>query len=185
MKLGIDLDGVVYPFDEAFRHYVTTYRGFDPARCTAPKRWSFYEDWGLTTAEFMELLAAGVDEDVIFTWGDPYPGAKESLERLKAAGHSLHVITDRTVGSPGVAQYATVAWLAVHGIPYDTITFAADKTIANVQAHVDDKIENYLAMDKVGCWAFLLTRPWNTTPLGDYYWRVTGLPDFAEKVLSR
>jgi hypothetical protein len=182
VKLGIDLDGVCYDFIGAYRHYLANHLGWNPRDCPEPTVWECYTQWNLDVADFVRILNEGVDAGVIFTHGDPYPGSRDALFRLRDAGHTLHVITDRNVGRPGAAQQATAAWLAQHDLPYDSLTFSADKTIVQTDAMIDDKIENYRALDKVGCWSYLLDRPWNQK--AGYYQRVADLGEFADRILT-
>lgn len=182
MKVGIDLDGVCYDFGASLAYYLTTHCGWDPARCTPPARWEFYEDWGLPLPEFLATCAAGVDAGVVFTHGDPLPGVKDALDRLAAAGHSLHIITDR---ARGAAQAATAQWLTAHDLPYDTLTFAADKTVLWTEVMVDDKRANIDALEEAGTWGYLMDRPWNQYEgVLPRYRRVADLTEFADAVLA-
>lgn len=157
MRVGIDADGVMYDFAASWAHFL----GIPHPN---PQRWEFYEDdhcGGYTAAEFVNTCHAGVDAGVIFTHGDPYPNTREALQWIKAAGHTIHIVTDRSFGSPGASAAATIAWLRRHDLPFDHITFTADKTVANVDVMVDDKPENYHALEAAGVRAYLLTRAWN------------------------
>ena len=62
---------------------------------------------------------------------DPIAGAKEALQELKNAGHTIVIYTAR-----GWAEYnVTRHWLDEHGIPYDAIHMG--KPIAHVW--IDDR----------------------------------------------
>jgi FMN phosphatase YigB (HAD superfamily) len=162
MRVGIDLDGVCYDFAASVREYLCNTAGtHDPEVCTDPQRWEFYEDWGLDLAAFLDAFHAGVDAGVIFTHGDPHTNTAEAFARIKAAGHSIHIVTDRAMGSPGASEAATAAWLDRHGLPFDSLTFSPDKTVVNLDVMVDDKLSNYDALEAAGVRAYLLTRPWN------------------------
>ncbi len=161
-RVGIDLDGVCYNFSASVREYLTnTARTHQPHTCTDPTRWEFYEDWGLNLDAFLDTCHAGVEAGVIFTHGEPYPNTAEAFHRIKSAGHSIHVITDRSFGSNGASEAATRAWLDRHGLPFDSLTFSPDKTIVRIDTMVDDKPSNYAALTAVGVDAYLLSRPWN------------------------
>lgn len=161
MRVGIDLDGVCYDFAASFRNHLITNEGFP--RWWTPKatRWEFYEDWGFTLDEFMRHFRDGVNKEIIFWQGTPYDGVREAFQNIKAAGHSIHIVTDRKVGSPGKAERSTVYWLNRYDLPYDSLTFSADKTVVNLDVMVDDKPANYEALTTAGVDAHLLTRPWN------------------------
>lgn len=162
MRVGIDLDGVCYDFAASVRAYLCgTLRTHKPTDCPDPTRWEFYEDWGLDLDTFLSTFHAGVDDGVIFAHGQPYARTAEAFGWIKAAGHTIHIVTDRSMGRPGASERATVAWLAQHGLEYDSLTFSADKTVARLDVMVDDKLSNYYALEAAGVEAWLLTRAWN------------------------
>lgn len=195
-RIGIDLDGVCYPFVDVLRQWMTdrpdsviinrAEGALDPEKFTEPTRWEFYKDWGMTTPEFLRICSDATDSGYMFTVGDPMPGVYDALRMLANAGHTLHAITDRTFGSPGVAAGSTIAWTARHGLPFSTFTFGADKAVAaGVDLMVDDKPENIHAMREAGVEARLVTAKWNrrfdTLGRAD---RVNDLMDFALRVLD-
>lgn len=182
MRVGIDLDGVCYDFAASVREYLCHTAGtHEPSQCADPLRWEFYEDWGLDLPAFLDAFHAGVDAGVIFSHGDPHPNVAEAFARIKAAGHSIHIVTDRSMGQPGASEAATAAWLARHGLTFDSLTFTADKTAVRLDVMVDDKLANYYALEAAGVDAWLLTRAWNqhdTAPTQ----RVLDLLHFAEVI---
>jgi hypothetical protein len=157
MRVGFDVDGVLYNWHASLRQFL----GFDLDRAPDPTAWHFHEQWGVTKEELGRAAMDGVDAGVVLTWGVPLPGAKETMDRIKALGHTIHIVTDRSAGEPGNAQAATIKWLHAHDLPYDTVTFARDKTIANVDMFIDDKLDNYDALQMAGTLVYLLDRPWN------------------------
>lgn len=182
LRVGLDLDGVCYDFSGSLRQHLVTNVGgawtaFD---FPDPDCWEFYEDWGLDLGAFLLHCHDGVDAGVIFSHGDPLPRVREACQWIKAAGHSIHVVTDRSFGKPGAAARATLDWLARHEIQYDSVTFSADKTIAAVDVMVDDKPENYAALTAAGVDAYLLSQPWNMHVEGAQ--RVLDLLHFAEVI---
>ncbi|GAB3863265.1 5'-nucleotidase [Nocardioides maradonensis] len=181
MRIGIDLDGVCYDFSASLRTYLEMSGGL-PDGCVYADvlRWEFYEDWGFSLDEFKQLCHDGVNAGVIFTHGDPFPGVHEAFSRIRVAGHTIHIVTDRSFGRPGAAAAATIDWLARHDLSFDSITFTADKTVAGVDAMVDDKPENYAALRDAGVDAHLLTRPWNQHIPGAQ--RVLDLLHFSEVI---
>lgn len=162
MRVGIDLDGVCYDFSASLRAYLDASGGLpDGCSYADPRRWEFYEDWGFSLVQFKQLCNDGVDAGFVFSYGDPFPRVAEAFAWIKAAGHSIHIVTDRSFGQPGASAAATIQWLARHELPFDSITFSSDKTVAGVDVMVDDKPENYAALRGAGVDAYLLTRPWN------------------------
>lgn len=181
LRVGIDLDGVVYDFAESLRNHLLVKDSWARAAdYPPPTRWEFYEDWGYGLHEFVFECNRGVNAGIIFNTGKPFTGAAEAFERIRAAGHSIHIVTDRTFGKPGQAALHTIAWLHRWDLHYDSITFASDKTIADVDVMVDDRPENFHALTKAGVDAWLLTRPWNQHV--DTNRRVLDLLHFAEVI---
>jgi hypothetical protein len=161
MRVGIDLDGVCYDFAGSLRKYLVSRSLRQPHECPDAQRWEFYEDWGITLDQFLDHCHAAVDAGIVFKTGTPYSGTREAFQAIKSAGHSIHIVTDRTFGKPGASAAATLGWLARHGLEFDSITFSADKTVAQLDVMVDDKPSNYAALEAAGVEAYLLTRPWN------------------------
>lgn len=175
MRVGIDLDGVCYDFANSVRAYLNQPH-------PDPERWEFYEDWGLSLDDFLGVCHDGVDAGVIFSHGDPYANVAEAFGILAAAGHSIHIVTDRSFGSSGASAAATAAWLDRHGLRYDSLTFSADKTIVKLDVMVDDKPANYVALEAAGVESYLLTRAWNKQVPNAR--RVLDLLHFAEVVCA-
>jgi len=163
MKIGIDLDGVVYNFTSAWEQYVTREverarnKGaicpmwayelaarFPEALPAIGKDWNFYETYGIDWDCFVEICDDGVNEDFIFRLGEPIEDSVEGIKELKRLGHSIHIITHRFFGE--FSHYSTEQWLKMHDIPYDTLTFAKDKSIVGVDLLLDDLPQNLDSM---------------------------------------
>jgi 5'(3')-deoxyribonucleotidase len=176
LRIGVDLDGVVYPFDEVFLEYCVA-RGLVAREQIKPaNRVDFFVDYGLSLGTFFDLCEQGIAEQVIFLQGDPYPGAREALAELKSLG-SVHIITHRLM--PGAAQ-TTADWCRSHGIEYDSIHFDSNKTCVETDYMIEDNIDNYDDLDNYGCIVYLLNRPWNQ--VDDNRRRVDSLDEFVEAV---
>ena len=162
MRIGFDLDGVWYDFRQSLSDYLVATGRSDCTVANAAPHWDFFKGWGMSVGEFMEAYRESVDCEFMFINGEPYPGAVESSAILANAGHSIHVVTDRSVGSKrGASSILTAKWLAENGFIFDSLTFTSDKTSVHTDAFVDDRAENYLALKAAGVNAYLLTRPWN------------------------
>lgn len=177
-RIGIDLDGVAYDFAASLKAYLESLGGLRDY--PEPKRWEFYEDWGFDLHGFLRLCHDGVDAGIIFTHGDPYPNTREAFDRIKAAGHTIHIVTDRSFGTNGASEAATRAWLDRHELPFDSLTFTSDKTIVKLDRMVDDKPQNVEDLSCAGVETYMLTRSWNR----DYPYtaRVLDLLHYAEVV---
>ena len=179
-RVGLDLDGCFYDFAAALRHYLVICHGYTPEELPDATRWEFYLDWGLSLEEFLTLCHQGAD--FIFTTGHVMPGAREAAFDLYEAGFELHVITDRSFGTPGVSRRATERWLVREFIPHHSLTIAADKTAIWTDYMVDDRPENYDALAAAGTQVYLLDRPWNRhhhVPR-----RVHSMAEFAAAVIA-
>lgn len=158
MKIGFDCDGILYNWHASVRQHL----GLTEEQAPDPTEWHFHESWGMTGQEFFAAICAGVEAGVVMTFGDPMDGAKEAFDRLRAAGHTIHIVTDcGNAGPPGMAQGARIKWLTDHGLKFDTITFGKDKTIADVDFFLDDKPENHQMMKDQHVASYLLDQPWN------------------------
>ena len=182
MRIGLDLDGCLYNFEDSVRQYLAGH-GYPRELMPDPERWSFHEDWGLTLEAFKTTCNRGVNDGVIFNYGRPYDGVTESVQRIRDAGHTIHVITARFYGEPGVAQMLTVSWLARYSIPFDTITFSHDKTVVPTDFMIEDNIRNYDALEEAGTCAVLMDRAWNRGTPEDYRrLRAFDMPHFADMI---
>lgn len=112
MRVGIDLDGVLYPFMETFCELA----GLEPPD---PCPWDFFRPLGMSEPEFWEkvrhlTLTEGLyARDVQFP-----PDAHQALRELRDRGHRLEIVTarlhhDRALNDAIITQ--TFAWLRNSG----------------------------------------------------------------------
>lgn len=190
LQIGLDLDGVCYDFVASVRRYLVT-QGHDARKLADAQRWEFFTDWGLSIDEFLDACHDGVDADIVFATGDPFPGTAEAVSRILSAGHEVHIVTDRSFGrqlnAAGVpgdrSREHTVTWLAGAGIDYTSLTISADKTVVPTDLFIEDRDKNYYALDAAGVDVWLIDRPWNQHVNTNR--RVATLHDFADVVLAR
>lgn len=177
MRVGFDLDGVIYDFRKAQSEYEVA-RG--NAGCTLERacdHWNYFEGWGWSVDQWLAAYAEGVDAGHILWTGAPLPGARGAFWALRDAGHTIHIVTDRSVGAN--PQGATRAWLARHGFEYDSLTFSRDKTVARVDVFIEDRLENADALNAAGIPCYLINRPWNRRQ--DDRLRVDTLAEFVAR----
>lgn len=187
LRVGFDLDGVCYNFADSLRRYLINAGIRTEAEIPTgeTKRWNFYEDWGFTLEEFLQHCHDGADAGYIFT-GPTRPGAVEAMNTLHDAGHKIFIVTDRAFGShPGISKLNTFDWLEGNGFRYHSVTFSADKTVIPTDVFIDDKLENYDALDATGTEVYLLNRPWNMHVLPDDRRRIDSLEEFVRIVMSK
>lgn len=178
-RIGIDLDGVAYDFGAALKKFLVDHEGFDEALLGETKVWDFFLEWGLSLESYLDYYAKGVDAGVVLLHGDPHEGCRWFMNRLREDGHTLHIVTYRTVGRR--ATQNTMEWLQRESIPYDSITFSKDKTIVNNDFFIEDNLDNFHALNRAGIVCYLMDRPWNeiedvynrrVSGWEDFYWRI-------------
>jgi 5'(3')-deoxyribonucleotidase len=184
MRVGFDLDGVLFNFGQSVKEYLEAI-GKDDLWKSGPNPkpfWDFYKDWKWTTPQFLQFCNDGADAGYIFR-GNVRENAVEAVWAVKNAGHRIIIITDRQFGTtPSVSHEATKAWWKEYGFPeYDELHFSADKTCVKTDVFVEDKAENFESLLAVGTPCYLITRPWNEDhPAGDY--RISDVVEYPERV---
>jgi hypothetical protein len=179
--IGVDLDGVCYPFVPVLRAHVMAHTGRPFVTLPDPTAFDFAAQWSMTTAELLGWMRHAVSEGALFAAGDPYPGVVSGLRRLAAAGHRIHVVTDRP---DGPARDRTRAWLRRHQVTFHDLTFTADKTGVGADVFIEDKPSNYAALVAAGVDTYLRSHPYNAhvrTPPGR---RVASFTAFTARVLA-
>ena len=174
----------MYDFGNSVRRYLDSVGrpyGFKDGK-HEPHTWNFFEYWGMTVQDFVQICHDGVDAGYIFS-GPARPNAAEAVERVHALGHEVIIITDRQFGSdPRNSHAATTEWLADHEIEYDELVFSANKTCIPTDTFVEDKLENYDALTAAGVKTYLITRDWNKVEDGDARNRILDVLDYAKAI---
>lgn len=185
MRVGFDLDGVLFNFGTSVHDYlIATGRGdlWKSGEDLKP-RWDFYkafrDSW--SDEEFVRFCNEGADAGYIFR-GNVRDNAVDAVKAVKDAGHEIIVITDRQFGTtPEVSHRATIEWWEEYGFPaYDEIHFSADKTCVPTDIFIEDKISNFEALWDVGTPCFLVSRPWNEER--DTIYRISDVSEYPAKV---
>lgn len=158
--VGIDLDGVIYPFVDAFGFYCKERLGV--SSLPTPTHWHFYEDWGLDSETFNAWLLEATKTNQIFSSSHPYKGVVEAWKELRDMGVKIHILTAR----PQSAWGQTVEWLSTHNLHVDSLHFGDTKgflsKIATGKAVLlDDQIVYYEEAEKAGIIPCFVTRDWN------------------------
>ena len=157
MKIGLDLDGVVFDFhkpfvDEINRRYGKNLRVED---------WTDYNftNSGLTIEELWQLVES-VSKSGGFCDLDLIEGAVENLEEI-SKNNSIHVITHRLYR----AKQDAVALLEDYNVPYDSISFTGEKDrtgkILELDLAIDDTPKMCLKYQGAGIHPLLFHQPWN------------------------
>lgn len=140
MKIGIDIDDVLYPW-YATAHLLCERAGItNGAKATT---WAPHESYGCTRDQWHDVLAAGAISGELYNQ-TPYAGVAFQLLRLQAEGHTVHLVTARGFLANGdLIKRHTVEWLAEHRIPHDSLTFSKDKRLVVTDWFLDDAVHNY------------------------------------------
>lgn len=164
LKIGVDLDEVVYPFVSVFRRWLVEERGIRTAEeCPHPTHWGFFKEWGLTTDSFMEEFVASINAGYVFHVGEPLPGSIEGLHQLAERGHELIFITARHIpGAEAQARRATLKWLASHDVALSGLCISDDKGALQTDIFLEDAEHNYDSLEADGeTMPLLFTQRWN------------------------
>lgn len=183
MRIGWDLDGVEHAFERGYFDAIHALGLAEKFPCLevfpdyAVTEWNWFYKFGMTLEDFLDVANRGADHGIIFT-GYRIGNGRDLMKKLRAAGHTIHIVTDRSFGStPDVSKKLTTNFLEHYGYEYDSLTFSRDKTVVPTDYFIDDKLENYDALDKVGTKVYLLNRKWNEQ--NDTRRRVDSVEEFA------
>lgn len=160
-RVGIDLDGVCYDFVGVLESWLRNSMNAEDFNFGPSTRWEFYEDWGMDLQDFIYHCNRGVNAGFIFKLGGVINDAVAQLQRLRDAGHTIVLITDRSFGAEDMSRKNTMAWLAREGLVWDEIHFTANKASVRVDYMIDDKPDNVVAMFTANVDAWLMKTPWN------------------------
>jgi hypothetical protein len=192
MRVGFDSDGVLDNFSDGVRNAMGAlgYGHLWKSGPTPKSFWNYYEDWSnpdgsrWTFAQFKEVVDWGVDNGYVFT-GHWREGAVEAVQKVADLGHKIIIITDRSFGSSPINSHRnTIRAYAEAGILYDEIHFTADKTSVPVDVMVEDKVENFLALEAAGVETYLITRAWNED-FGPHPRRISCVMDYADIIEAK
>lgn len=179
--VGIDMDGVVYPFITAFRRYCEERLG--RLFLEEPTHWNFFEDWGLDSDTFQTWLKEAALSHNVFASEMPYPTVLEAWELFRANNIKIHILTAR----PQEAWGQTADWLQKYGLTVDSLHFNTTKALlshvsSGKSALLDDHVDYYKEAQGVGIFPCLLNQPWNQDlPNAN---RVNTVLDFANMIVG-
>jgi uncharacterized HAD superfamily protein len=163
MRIGVDLDGVLYPFADYFTQYVRRWLTDDEA--PSPTTWNFYEEWGWNVKEFQAWMCSAHQNGAI--WEENHHEVPADVTRLidhlAHSGNSIHIVTHR----PEYARESTEKWLFWNDIPYHELIFAEDKTKWGLDVLLDDAPHNIAQARAAGIRAITFDQPWNQHVTGE------------------
>lgn len=178
--VGIDMDGVLYPFATAFKQYCQ--RRMGKYNLPEPTHWHFYQDWGMDEEQFHEWLVDACETAGVFASFPPNPRDVKAIHALRNKGIKIHILTHRLPE----AWEQTVWWLQEYDLVPDSLHFGDNKNIikrlaTDECALVDDHIPFYEKAIAEGIHAYVMHQPWNEGCLVKY---VNSLSHFAVKVFT-
>lgn len=154
---GVMTDDFAYDMQRVFIHF--NYRpGFDFS-LENQTAWSLSDHWSIPDDVFDEYIVKGVDAGMVFRDGEAAPGSVDCLARLRAKGHTIHIITARRFGQK--FAHNTLDWLFSNGVEFDAISFIHDKFDMPVDLLLDDHERNYNACTERGMHVVLMDKVWN------------------------
>lgn len=179
LRVGVDIDDVLYPWS-AVAHELSLRAGLTD-REQLPATWAPFEEYGCTADEWYAVLADGARTGELY-FARPMPGAREALERIAAAGHTLHLVTARGFLHNGhLIRRHTCQWLDAHRIPHHTLTFSKRKAVVATDVFVDDSEKNAHELTQAGVRFYLHDAAHNRHV--DGFDRVANIAEFAERIL--
>lgn len=183
-RVGFDVDGVIYRFTKAYHLLMNQNHGMSLDPEVEAHSWNWYEDWE-TLDDFRLNLHDGVDAGTLYWTGDLYEPLTvvQNLRDLKAAGHTIHVVTARFYGVSKCSQAATKHFFEVNNLIYDTMDFSKEKESVPTDVFIEDNKDNYDALERAGITSYLVNRPYNQE-LGDNRRRVDSVDEFTRLILE-
>ncbi len=160
MNVNVDMDGVLYDFDQALADYICVHSDCTEQLST-PTQWRVWEDWGMSEQEWGSWFRNAVRDKFVFAQGNIYPNGLGGMWMLQQQGHRLRLVTDRLrfPELKHVAVISTVTWLSTRNIPYDAIAFDSRKNIYTADVIIDDKPD--LGWVQTEAMNILFDQPWN------------------------
>lgn len=182
MRIGFDVDGVIYKFTKAYHLWKNQSAGMNLDPDAEATSWDWYEEWE-TLDQFRLNLHDSVDAGLMYWQGELYePQIAQNLKDLRAAGHTIHVVTARFYGVSKCSEDATKHFFAKNDLEYDTMHFSNKKDSVETDLFIEDHVKNYDALEMAGVTSYLVNRPYNL--LDDNRRRVDTVDEFTRLILE-
>lgn len=182
MRIGFDVDGVLYRLTKAYHLWVNQKLDMDLDPEKEAETYNWFEAWE-TREEFLTNLHESVDAGHMFWTGDLYePQIADNLRSLRAQGHTIHIVTARFSGVSKCSQDATRHFFKENGLIYDSMTFSWEKSVVDTDLFIEDNLGNYDDLETAGITSYLINRPYNL--LDDDRRRVNSVDEFTKLILE-
>ncbi len=187
MKIGIDCDGVIANFNEAYMDLIVATTGKD---LFLPKpyliqTWAYPEALGYTRKEVSRVWDVIKKDENFWFLLPSLPGAEDFLIDLATLDAEVYFITSRVgVNVKRQSEY----WLMARGYILPTVLITPQKgdacRILSLDFYIDDKVENCKDVFDRSLFTrgYMLAQPWNEQVEGVP--RIDSLNEFLEMVKS-
>jgi uncharacterized protein len=156
MRIGIDIDSTLHDYWPVLVEAARRRFGIE-LPYEEQVTWEIPE----LRPEQLQVVIEETHSDEQIAAAVPYPGAVETVEAWHAAGHIIHVISQRRAAS----RDATERWLTSSGFAYDELQCTDDKIAyareAGIELLIDDSPEVLSDALGAGMTAATLMHPWN------------------------
>jgi len=182
VRIGFDVDGVIYRFTKAYHLWLNENKGMSLDVDAEAQTWDWFLEWE-TPEEFKKNLHQSVDSGQMYWTGELYePQIGQNLRELRDAGHTIHIVTARLFGVEKCPEEATKHFFEVSDLIYDTLTVSKDKTSVKTDLFLEDNVANYDALEAAGVTSYLVNRPYNLE--NDDRRRVDTVDEFTGLILE-
>lgn len=161
IRLGVDLDEVVFEYIDGLRQYL---RSKDMEAPDAdPVDYNLGQaGWFDTYEDFKRIHGQAVDEE-IYANLNPIPDSIKTLWDLSRSGYEINIVTKRFV-NPGQHKKVvkqTAESLDKHRIPHSNLLFLSDKTQFLVDCNIDDSPNNIRDLKNANRFAIIFDFAYN------------------------
>ncbi len=183
MKIGFDVDGVIYRFTKAYHLWLNANRGMSLDPEVEAQTWDWFTEWE-SQDEFIMNLHDGVDSGDLYWQGELYePTIAQNLLDLKAAGHTIHIVTARLFGIRECSRVATQHFFSNNGLLFDTLNMTRNKASVPTDIFLEDSLRNYWDLEMAGITSYLVNRPYNQVKNSNMR-RVNTVDEFTKLILE-
>lgn len=163
MRIGVDIDGVMYQWTKTARYMLreilpdSPYTKDGPLGIECPT-WDHIKDH-VTREHYDWLWTEGVRLG-LFRHGHMFPGTIKALRQLAECGDVI-AVTHR----PATAVTDTLDWLAFHRLPLSGVHILTSQQSKSrcgpFDYFIDDKPSNCVDLEETGAVVCMPDRPWN------------------------
>lgn len=158
VRLGLDVDGVLYRWSDTARYLLETYWNIDVGES---QHWDWIKDH-VTKEAWKWLWSDAITNHGLYRYGSIYKGSREFLYRMQKYCDNV-IITSR----PSIAASDTMDWLVYQRVPTTEVHIVGAKQskadiMPQCDIYIDDaehNCEDLLAKTKAKI--IMPDRPWN------------------------